>query len=85
MPPRIYPIRRAEILTHPLLGAMGLQRQLGLGPANIRDAPFLAWATGLNRKVLFDFDYEEVLDFVIDGDTGCLLHMLFNYREPLSV
>lgn len=74
-------VHKAKILSHSLLGLMGLQRELGTSHGSLRDAASIAWASGLKRRGLFGgYDCtggRDILHFALDGETDSFLYTSF--------
>lgn len=74
-------VHRATILSHSLLGLMGLQRELGTSHGSLRDAASIAWASGLKRRGLFRgyncTGGRDILHFALDGETESFLYTSF--------
>lgn len=74
-------VNKATILSHSLLGLMGLQRELGTNHGSLRDAASIAWAGGLERRDLFPGHNctggRDILHFALDEETGSFLYTSF--------
>lgn len=70
-------VHKAKILSHSLLGLMGLQRELGPSHGRLRDAAPIAWASGLERRGLFRGYGNDILHFALDGKTESFLYTSF--------
>lgn len=74
-------VHKANILSHSLLGLMGLQRELGTSHGSLRDAASIAWASGLKRRGLFGgYDCtggRDILHFALDGEIDSFLYTSF--------
>lgn len=74
-------VHKATILSHSLLGLTGFQRELGTSHGSLRDAASIAWASGLERRHLFDGfdpnDGRDILHFALDGETESFLYTSF--------
>lgn len=74
-------IQKAMILSHSLLGLMGLQRELGPSHDRLMDAASIAWASGLERRGLFRgyncIGGRDIMHFALDGVTESFLYTSF--------
>lgn len=74
-------VNKATILSHSLLGLMGLQRELGINHGSLRDDASIAWAAGLERRHLFPGHNcnggRDILHFALDEETGSFLYTSF--------
>ena len=63
-------IRRSKVVEHPLLGGMGLEKEIAQR-RSMSSSGIQAWATGLESKKIFEYkSYGNINHFVFDEATG---------------